>query len=372
MAYDNNHVPDWDNTTPDGSTAFPSSLDDAIREIKRCIETDLNPSVVNVTADYTCGSADGVLLVNPTIGDITVTLLSASGSNQVRTIINIGTAGYNVIIDPASGESIDGESSFTLGQFESLTLKPNTVDQYHRITPYMAGVNVGTKMFFHQDTAPFGWSIVSGFEDSLLGVKGGSNALNGTGGTQVGTWTQPNHQHNGPSHSHSAGTHTHTINGHDHTMDHYHPGGSHTHAMQSHTHSTANHTLTIAEMPSHNHSGSSLRWAYEGSDSGATCVEVSSDTYEGNMTAALNIASQGGGGAHNHGNTGGPSSSSTGGASGNTGSASTSTTSSASLTTNAGSGDTGSSGTGYTTGNATADTWRPQTAIGIIAQRDHA
>jgi len=51
-----------------------------------------------------------------------------------------------------------------------------------------------TKMYFYQNTAPIGWSIVS-VTDKLLAVKGGSAAYNTTGGSTAGTWTQPSHVH---------------------------------------------------------------------------------------------------------------------------------------------------------------------------------
>ena len=50
----------------------------------------------------------------------------------------------------------------------------------------------GRKVYLYENTAPTGWSIVA-VTDAVLSVKGGSNAYNTTGGTQAGTWTQPNH-----------------------------------------------------------------------------------------------------------------------------------------------------------------------------------
>lgn len=108
----------------------------------------------------------------------------------------------------------------------------------------------GTRCWFGNDTAPTGWTIDASAADALLAVKGGSNDYNIAGGTKAGTWTQPGHLH-----------------------------------------TTANHTLTVAEMPSHRHS--SVGWAmisgYSGSGVGNTY-----DTYTGY---------EGGGQAHNHGDT---------------------------------------------------------------------
>ena len=70
----------------------------------------------------------------------------------------------------------------------------------------------GTKMWFYQNTAPVGWTIDAAVYDSVIAVKGGSNAYNSSGGQLRGTWYQP---------------------------DHYH--------------ATASHVLTESEMPSHTH-----------------------------------------------------------------------------------------------------------------------
>ena len=68
-------------------------------------------------------------------------------------------------------------------------------------------LNALDKLWIYQNTAPAGWNIVAGTTDALLACKGGSQAYNAAGGTQVGTWTQPNHTHGagsyaGPSHVH--------------------------------------------------------------------------------------------------------------------------------------------------------------------------
>jgi len=70
--------------------------------------------------------------------------------------------------------------------------------------PVTAGPSVpsNTAMWFYQDTAPLGWSIIAA-ADSLLAVKGGSQAYNVAGGNNAGTWTQPVHSHTGPSHKHT-------------------------------------------------------------------------------------------------------------------------------------------------------------------------
>jgi hypothetical protein len=53
----------------------------------------------------------------------------------------------------------------------------------------------GRALWLYEDTAPTGWTVVAAAADALLAVKGGAQAYNTNGGTQVGTWTQPNHLH---------------------------------------------------------------------------------------------------------------------------------------------------------------------------------
>lgn len=53
----------------------------------------------------------------------------------------------------------------------------------------------GMRAWFGQNTAPTGWTIDATAADGLLAVKGGTAAYNTIGGTQAGTWTQPNHLH---------------------------------------------------------------------------------------------------------------------------------------------------------------------------------
>jgi len=46
----------------------------------------------------------------------------------------------------------------------------------------------GRKVYLYENTAPTGWSIVA-VTDSVLAVKGGTNAYNVNGGNAGGTWT---------------------------------------------------------------------------------------------------------------------------------------------------------------------------------------
>jgi len=54
---------------------------------------------------------------------------------------------------------------------------------------------VGRKLWFYENTAPTGWTIVAAAADALLAVKGGARAYNVNGGTQAGSWSPTNHSH---------------------------------------------------------------------------------------------------------------------------------------------------------------------------------
>ena len=105
----------------------------------------------------------------------------------------------------------------------------------------------GTKLWFYQNTAPSGWTIDTTPADAVLAVKGGSGAYNVSGGSQAGTWTQPDH------------------------------------------------TLTTAEIPAHTHTlgGSYVYYATDYLGSYFVLTNLNN----------ANTGSTGGGGAHNHGTT---------------------------------------------------------------------
>lgn len=64
----------------------------------------------------------------------------------------------------------------------------------------------GQAIWFYADSAPTGYTIVSGSSDELLAVKGGSTYT--TGAAQAGTWTQEGHALT----SSETATHTHDTN----------------------------------------------------------------------------------------------------------------------------------------------------------------
>ena len=105
------------------------------------------------------------------------------------------------------------------------------------------------------------------------------NTVEKTGGSKTYTHTY-SHTHGVPgvAHTHTSAAHIHTINGH--------------------THTTGDHTLTIAEIPSHGHNTTYTTGAGTGYES----YKTGTSTTRGSNNYL--IANTGGGGAHNHGNTG--------------------------------------------------------------------
>lgn len=80
---------------------------------------------------------------------------------------------------------------------------------------------------------------------------------------------------------------------------------SHTHDVPgvAHTHTTGNHTLTVAEIPSHDHSYTDS-YHYFAQGSGAGGEIVGSDGGLTSKSFTYTTDNTGGNGAHNHGNTG--------------------------------------------------------------------
>lgn len=127
-----------------------------------------------------------------------------------------------------------------------------------RTLSYSGGVDAipaATRMWFHANTAPTGWTIYATIKDALLAVKSASGTY-ATGGASsaAGTWTQTGHTHTGGS-----------------------------------------HTLATSEIPSHTHSwsGPTSRVASDGDD----------DPICWNRTTATTTGATGGGGSHSHGAT---------------------------------------------------------------------
>jgi hypothetical protein len=186
----------------------------------------------------------------------------------------------------------------------------------------------GLNMYFYEDTAPTGWTINAAPADSLLSVKGGSQAYNAAGGQVLGSWTPTGHTHTGPSHTHTGPSHTHT-------------GPSHTHTGPSHRHTG----------PSHTHVVPNTGWG--GASQQLIQGRIQTDNTGNQWHSTNNVSTQSGGtGNTGYGGTGATGASGTG-ATGASGTALT-----------------GASGTDATGSSSEPSTDRPQAAVGIIATKD--
>lgn len=127
--------------------------------------------------------------------------LFARNSNASHQRVQITNKGYLNIADLNAGSGI------TLSANNNVAKGTVTVG----ITSgYIEGIAnpfpAGTKLWFYQDTAPTGWTIDSSVADSVIAVKGGTQAYNVSGGNLAGTWQQAGHAlsvNEIPSHSHA-------------------------------------------------------------------------------------------------------------------------------------------------------------------------
>jgi len=369
------------------------------------------------------------------VGRLTGGVIKALSTTELTTLVNVATsAAKGASTLATSAEVIAGVETLKTITPATLTSKLDTdgtlagnldtriatqkatktyVDSVHTTITnnYFAP---GTKLWFYQNAAPTGWTIDASAADSLIGVKGGTQAYNTTGGQVVGTWTQPGHTHTGPSHTHTGPSHTHTGPSHVHSgpshthimtahehgiLSHTHTGPSHSHTGAAHTHTTSAHTLTTAEMPAHAHMRIYAGRQADHVGSGAVIFEGDGAAYTpgspwvppaGNDPYYDNPLT-GGGGSHTHGDTGAASYTTESGLAGTgvTGAGGNGSTSTAAITFYtsadgtqdtgaagtgetgaAGTGATGADGTGATSASNTAATYRPYTSLGIIATKN--
>lgn len=221
----------------------------------------------------------------------------------------------------ASTVSISGLTSKSLTQFDGSALDATQIntneyvmivynsssDRFELSSTGASEFASGTIMIFGNSTAPIGWTRKADWQDSAMFSYKASGSLS-SGGSADPTST---HRHTGPSHTHTMQNHTHSMQDHTHTMknhvhwmqNHVHSMQNHFHSMQDHTHATSGHTLTLSQIPSHTHG------IVMGSGSSASGTQV---TPAVGSVPTQYTQSSGGGGAHDHGNTGGNSISNTG------------------------------------------------------------
>lgn len=288
------------------------------------------------------------------------------GTNNVNNLFTSGPPGTNV--DEYWLNALQTEVCYVITS-AGLALKTqatDTMDQLKAAIDILAvgsSFASGTKMYFYQNVAPTGWTLDAVPADALLAVKGGADAYNAAGGTQQGTWTQPNHTHavgtyqmplhlhavgtyQMPAHTHGAGTlqaagHGHadtfTVPNHQHIFD-YTAVGSKTSTlgdfvttgtdvpadgeyMLTHDNTAGASTINFIEAATQTDGGGG---SLNGSVTGAAAINVFNNTASDGPTAIT-------------------------GSSANTGPTAI---------------------TGTSANGATANTWRPLAQVGIIATKD--
>ena len=80
-----------------------------------------NYSVVTKTANYTATADDDVILVNNTSGHVTISFPTAADLEYPITVIHI-TGSNNVVLDPYSTQTIDGDSTYTFSSTNSAVI----------------------------------------------------------------------------------------------------------------------------------------------------------------------------------------------------------------------------------------------------------
>ena len=176
-----------------------------------------------------------------------------------------GTAGQHVMVTMVDQSGDPAAPAAAQNIIYSKAQLPYIQNAAGLVQRLMMGAGAGvTQCFFLNDTAPPGWTIVSGCGDGLLAVKGGSNAYNVAGGSKLqGTWTPAGHSH---SHSHAGPSHTHEMGNHHHT---YGDVIAHTHTipMQGDWSGEPTEVLTAASFGSNNASATTLNTSSTGGSS---------------------------------------------------------------------------------------------------------
>lgn len=190
----------WDETKPAGSRN-PLLGDDDIREFKRAMRERLA-----FDHEFTSTESPAFGAANSKIGTHNSVRLNEQASAPV-TIANQGA----IYAKEASsvtelfmrGESDATEKQLTRGGCAKLNAAIPFNDGSNDIlfpTNGMAAAKImlgdsNTIAWFYLNTAPPGWKVTATGAGKLLAVAGGALAYNVNGGTDAGTWTQPDHTH---------------------------------------------------------------------------------------------------------------------------------------------------------------------------------
>ena len=155
-------------------------------------KTGSDPSLATLTATANETS------VTTGAGTVTIGLADDIVVPESITVKNSGLhildtdASHDLIIKPGSDLTADRILTIVTGDVaRTLTLEGNQT--LPASGTLMTGDGGTTQAYFYLNTAPTGWTIDNTVEDCLLAVKGGSQLYDNDGGTQNGSWTQPDH-----------------------------------------------------------------------------------------------------------------------------------------------------------------------------------
>lgn len=133
----------WNNSTPANSD--DASLGAAvIRGLKGDIQERVDFTVVNTAISYICTIADGIILVDATTGNLTVTLPAALGSGGKKvTVIKVDVSSNTVTIIPAGADTITQALVLTKPGNLFKVLSDNVSNWYSETLSYPSTDNSG-------------------------------------------------------------------------------------------------------------------------------------------------------------------------------------------------------------------------------------
>lgn len=95
------------------------------------VDSNLLFSYVNVTGDYSISLSDKIIFADASVQDIAITLPTASGVGGKQLLFKRKPGNNQISINPASGEYIDGQTTFTMHyNYDSISLISDNINWY--------------------------------------------------------------------------------------------------------------------------------------------------------------------------------------------------------------------------------------------------
>ena len=243
------------NTIRDYSaTAASNTVVDGADISEGCSPAGINDAIRGVMADLKDVSTGAVALESPAADSLTVT-----GNVGAATFSGDGSALTGIPTPTLTSLGIANHDQITVTAGGAVTATSYAGDG-SGLTGLGGGFPSGTKMLFGQTAAPTGWTKITTDDDAALRIVSGTVGSGRSSGLSTALAT--------PSV-------TGTIAG-----------------------STGAHTLTIAEMPTHNHSFNN--WAAGYPWRGGSETSVGGDGNGGYLYGSVTVSGTGGGGSHSH------------------------------------------------------------------------